>query len=428
MERYVGVWTKKDEMVQVGYKKALEFYAECGVTSIVVGYEGAHPEYYEGLKLPLLRREETKPTLKEICEMAEEVGVEVEVVIDPKNSVFASKFPETAITDVLGNKSKFVPCPSNPDIMAYTKARIRDILENYDGIMALELDGVYIDMHQRMTNRRVEKGALYPLHHLVPESCFCQHCRRLAKEEGLNLERIEKIVKEITLRSMDISLNSFRQVYDTFTGGYDIVRFILNYPEIVDWLEFRCKLVARSLEAIREVVKSIDPKVKIFHDMLPPVWAWSMGQDYAGQKHLCDGYKIIFFNKRTGSYEINPLIAIKDEDPEIPDNEIMELFKRLTGYQGGLSFAEFSQQGFPPINVYYEVRKARIEVGSDYFLVAGIVGDQPATPNDVEEAVTMAAKGGADGFCLHTWYGRTTPSNYAAFGNKGRELAKHIQK
>ena len=104
----------------------------------------------------------------------------------------------------------------------------------------------------------------------------------------------------------------------------------------------------------------------------------------------------------------------------------MELFKRLTGYQGGLSFAEFSQQGFPPINVYYEVRKARIEVGSDYFLVAGIVGDQPATPNDVEEAVTMAAKGGADGFCLHTWYGRTTPSNYAAFGNKGRELAKPI--
>ncbi|HDM44996.1 MAG TPA: hypothetical protein ENG07_00675, partial [Candidatus Bathyarchaeota archaeon] len=86
MERYVGVWTKKDEMVQVGYKKALEFYAECGVTSIVVGYEGGHPEYYEGLKLPLLRREETKPTLKEICEMAEEVGVEVEVVIDPKNS------------------------------------------------------------------------------------------------------------------------------------------------------------------------------------------------------------------------------------------------------------------------------------------------------------------------------------------------------
>lgn len=426
MKQYIGIWTTKREMVQAGYKESLEFYVKCGATSIVVGYEGAHPEYYKGLKLPLIQREETEPTLKEICEMASDVGLDVEVVIDPKNSVFASKHPETAITDVLGNKSTLVPCPSNPDIMAYTKARIRDIIENYDGIMGLELDGVYIDMHQRMTNRRDQPGAFYPLHHIVPESCFCEHCRKIAKEEGIDLKRIEETVKEVTKFSLREDPEAFYKVYDTFTGGYDIVRFILNHPEIVDWLEFRCRLVARSLEIIKETVKSINPKVKIFHDTLPPVWAWSMGQDYAGQKHLCDGYKIIFFNKRTGSYEVNPLIAIKDKIPSIPDNEIMEIFKRLTGYQGGLSFAEFSQQGFPPINVYYELRKARDEVGSDYLLIAGIVGDAPATPNDVEEAVTMAAKGGADGFCLHTWYGRTTPSNYAAFGNKGRELAKPI--
>ena len=196
MKQYIGIWTTKKEMVQAGYKESLEFYAECGATSIVVGYEGAHPEYYKGLKLPLIQGEETEPTLKEICEMASDVGLDVEVVIDPKNSVFASKYPETAITDVLGNKSTLVPCPSNPDIMAYTKARIRDIIENYDGIMGLELDGVYIDMHQRMTNRRDQPGAFYPLHHIVPESCFCEHCRKIAEEEGINLKRIEETVKE----------------------------------------------------------------------------------------------------------------------------------------------------------------------------------------------------------------------------------------
>ncbi|MEM2875715.1 MAG: hypothetical protein QXL67_02030 [Candidatus Bathyarchaeia archaeon] len=426
MKQYVGVWTTKNEMVQVGYKESLEFYAECGVTSIVVGYEGSHPEYYKGLKLPLIEREETKPTLREICQMAGDVGLDVEVVIEPKNSVFAEKFPETAVTDVFGNRSTLICCPSNPDIMAYTKARIKDILENYEGVIGLELDGVYIDMHQRMTNRRGQPGALYPLHHLVPESCFCEHCRKLAEEEGLNLKQIEKTVKEVTESSLRGSPEDFYRVYDTFRGGYDIVRFILNHPEVVDWLVFRCKLVARSLNIIKETVKSINPKVKVFHDVLPPAWAWSMGQDYAGQKDLCDGYKIIFFNKRTGSFEVNPLIAIKDKIPEVPDFEIMDLFKRLTGYEGGLSFAEFSQQGFPPRNVYYEVKKARDEVGPNYMLIAGIVGDAPSTPNDVEEAVNMAAKGGADGFCLHTWYGRTTPSNYAAFGSKGRELAKPV--
>ncbi|MCD6537289.1 hypothetical protein J7L18_01575 [Candidatus Bathyarchaeota archaeon] len=97
------------------------------------------------------------------------------------------------------------------------------------------------------------------------------------------------------------------------------------------------------------------------------------------------------------------------------------MYKRLVGYEGPPSITYFSQHGFPSTNIYYELRKAREEVGPDYKLIAGIVGDA-ATPTDIEEAIIMAVKGGADGFCLHTWYGRTPPSNYAAFGNKAREL------
>jgi len=426
MKPYVGVWTSKNEMLQMDYKKSLEFYTECGITTIVVGYEGAHPEYYKGLKLPLLRKGETPPTLKEICDMAGDVGVEVEVVIDPKSSEFASKVSETAIMDVLGNRSTLVSCPSNPDIMAYTLATVRDIIENYEDIIGLELDGLYIDMHQRMTNRRGQPGAFYPLHHVAPESCFCEHCRRAAKEEGVDLKRIEKTVKELTKLSLETTSENFYRLSDTFRGGYDMVRFLLERPELVEWLNFRCRIIARGLEMIRETVNSADPKLTISHDVLPPSWAWSLGQDYTRHKAYCDNYKIIFFHKRTGSFEVNPLIAIKDNVPDVPDRDIMELFKRLVGYEGPPSFAQFSQQGFPSINVYYELRKAREDVGLDHTLIAGIVGDAPATPNDVEAAVTMAAKGGANGFCLHTWYGKTTPSNYAAFGDKGRELANPI--
>lgn len=42
MKPYIGVWTSKNEMLQIGYRKALKFYAKCGITTIIVGYEGAH--------------------------------------------------------------------------------------------------------------------------------------------------------------------------------------------------------------------------------------------------------------------------------------------------------------------------------------------------------------------------------------------------
>lgn len=427
MRPYIGVWTSKNEMLQIGYKKALEFYAECGITAIIVGYEGAHPEYYSRLrKIPPIRWEETPPTLKDVCDMAEELGLGVEVVIDPKSSELARNFPEVAVVDVLGNRSSSISCPSNPDVMEYVLARVRDVAENYEGIVGLELDGLYIDMHPRMTNPYGQPGALYPLHHVAPESCFCEHCIRLAREEGVNIELIRKTVRELTELSLKSSPEAFYRFHDVFRGAYDMVRFLLEYPELVEWLNFRCRIVERALKIIWETIKSINPKLIVSDDMLPPAWSWSIGQDYRRHKSYCDYYKIIFFHRRTGSFEVNPLIAIKDKIPSIPEEDIMDLFKRLTGYEGPLSFAIFSQYGFPPVNVYYEVRKAREEVGADYPLIAGIVGDAPATPSDIEAAMIMAAKGGADGFCLHTWYGRTTPSNYAAFGNKGRELAKNL--
>jgi len=422
---YIGVWTSKNEMLQMGYKRTLEFYAECGVTTIIVGYEGAHLEYYRSLrKIPPIKREESPPTLKEICSMAKDLGLEVEVVIDPKSSELASNFPETSVVDVLGNRSSSISCPSNPDVTEYVLARIRDIAENYEEIVGLELDGLYMDMHARMTNPYGQPGAFYPLHHVAPETCFCEHCHRFAREEGVDMERIKKTVKVLTERSLENSPDTFYNLYDTFRGAYDMVRFLLDYPELIEWLNFRCRIVERALETIWKTVKSINPKLVLSDDMLPPTWSWSIGQDYRRHRDYCDYYKMIFFHRRTGSFEVNPLLAIKNKVPSIREEDIMDLFKRLTGYEGPPSFVEFSQYGFPPINVYYEVRKAREEVGSEYPIVAGIVGDAPATPGDIEAAMMMAAEGGANGFCLHTWYGRTTPSNYAAFGNKGQELTR----
>jgi len=424
MKPYVGVWTSRGDMLQMCYEKALEYYAECGITSIVVGYEGVNSRYYEKLRYPEPSREETYPTLRETCRLARDVGLDVEVVMGTYGPSIA-EHPETAIVDVFGNRSPSRPCPSNPDVLARTLARIREILESNDAVTGLEYDGLYLDMHARMTNPR-QPGAFYPLHHVAPESCFCPHCRRIAREEDADIDRIERTVREVTKLSLEPSSPVFYRLFDTFRGQYDMVRYLLRRPELLEWLDLRCRIVERAFKTVHETIKSVNRRFVNSQDMLPPTWSWSLAQDYGRHRAYCDNYKVIFFNKRTGSYEVNPLIGIGDKVPEVPDEELMALFKSLTGYEGPLSFAAFSQQGFPPRNVYYELRKAREEVGPGFTLIAGIVGDAPATPEEVEATVTMAAKGGANGFCLHTWYGRTTPSNYAAFGNKARELVKLI--
>ena len=422
MKGYIGVWTSRKDMLQMEYKRALEFYAECGITTIIVGYLGSHAEYYRHIDLPVVTSKEEPPTLRDICKMAGDVGIKVEVVVEPKCMSLAKRAPEISVVDVFGNRGN-IGCLSHPKVISYVQARIRDILENHK-VMGIELDGAYIDMHPRMTNPRGQPGALYPYHHVAPESCFCKYCRSLAKEEGIDIDRIEETVKKITKISLELSSRNFYRAFDTFRGQYDMIRFIMKYPELIDWLNFRCKVISRFLEQIKRTVKAIDPNLTVSHDMLPPTWSWSIGQDYAGQKDYCDNYKIVFYHKRVGSFEVNPLIAIRDKIPDVNEDDIIELYKRLVGYEGPPSITYFSQHGFPSTNIYYELRKAREEVGPDYKLIAGIVGDAPATPTDIEEAIIMAAKGGADGFCLHTWYGRTPPSNYAAFGNKARELLK----
>ena len=104
MKGYIGVWTSRKDMLQMEYKRALEFYAECGITTIIVGYLGSHAEYYRHIDLPVVTSKEEPPTLRDICKMAEDVGIKVEVIVEPKCMSLAKRAPEISVVDVFGNR------------------------------------------------------------------------------------------------------------------------------------------------------------------------------------------------------------------------------------------------------------------------------------------------------------------------------------
>ena len=88
------------------------------------------------------------------------------------------------------------------------------------------------------------------------------------------------------------------------------------------------------------------------------------------------------------------------------------------------TFDRFSCEGIGVENIYYEVKKAKLEAGNGHKIIAGLGADPPSTVDDVKNAVEMAYKAGADGYMLHLWYHNAPKENILAFGDKLRELGE----
>src|SRR5699024_12742958 len=110
--------------------------------------------------------------------------------------------------------------------------------------------------------------------------------------------------------------------------------------------------------------------------------------------------------------------------PENEDKELIDQNYRLKGFSGPNKFKEIEEERVDVENILYEVKKAKLDVGKEHKVVAGLVGDAPATSDDVKEAVNMAHAGGADGYMLHLWYGDAPNENVVALGEQLKELGE----
>jgi hypothetical protein len=103
--------------------------------------------------------------------------------------------------------------------------------------------------------------------------------------------------------------------------------------------------------------------VQLSSDLVAPSFSWTLGQVYADQPGLTDMTKLMLYHKCIGSFEAKPLKRIQGAIPEISDREILDQYYRLKGFSGSYQMDEFVKDGIGVENVYYEVRKARLEVG-----------------------------------------------------------------
>ena len=83
-------------------------------------------------------------------------------------------------------------CPNNPAVREKTTLRLRELLHRYD------FKGVFLD---KIRFPSPANGADEML------SCFCEHCRRAAQAEGLDLDAVLSVLADLALDGNALSLH-----------------------------------------------------------------------------------------------------------------------------------------------------------------------------------------------------------------------------
>ncbi len=443
-DKYIGVWAVFDEDYEEGLETAFARYKEAGIKHVM--YAGiahvfeVHDEYYSETCIdPRLQidYEEKKGDIfgtkyflinsdyDEIRALAQKYGLNIGFDITPGVSdPIVDKHPSTAVVDVEGRTSGHWMCPSNPDVRKYFCGRIEDILIHNNSISEVELDVVSMDFYDPQVVPDWVLPELYPLRQLAAGNCFCEHCVKKAERAGLNVSRIKQQIRAVYGEATTLTYEQFKNQADTMRGLFDIIRFVLKYPELMTWLRFRCDAVSDFVKEINVLVKNIAPNILLSSDLVSPSFSWAIGQWYGSQHGMTDLTKLMLYHKNIGLNEVKPLKSIKEAVPGINEEELMEQYYRLKGFTGPDTFDKFSGEGIDVENIFYEVKKAKLEAGSGHKIVAGLGGDPPASADDVKNAVEMAYRGGADGYMLHLWYHNAPKENIVAFGEHLRKLGE----
>lgn len=436
MAKYIGAWAIFDEDCSEGFDTAFQRYKDAGIQTIMYGDVAftfdVHREYYINTCIdPMIEIEHAKTygdawgtkhhlinsNFNNVRELASRYQIDLGFDITPGVSdPLIAKYPHLAVTDVEGKRSKHWMCPANPDVRQYFFGRVEDILDYNLGIKEVELDVVSLDFYDPQIVPDWVLPELYPLRQLATGNCFCEHCSALAISKGLDLVKVKKEISAIYQDAITLTYQQFKDLHDSYRGAFDILRFVIRHPLLVDWLRFRGDIVNSFILGMKKVIKSKNPNIIISNDLVSPSFSWTIGQIYADQPSMTDLTKLMIYHKRIGSFEYKPLEKIQKAIPQINDVEILDQYYRLKGFSGPNSLLGLKNEGIDVENIYYEVRKAKLEVGSSHKIIVGLVGDNPATPLDVESAVTMAHNAGADGYMLHLWYGNAPKENIIAFG------------
>jgi hypothetical protein len=380
-------------------------------------FAAAHDEYYRGVRLPAPRVKE--PQFSDFDAMAvagkeasaRGLTLHVYILESASTGGFQRRVPGwTSIleVDVDGRRGK-LPCVNHPDYRAWKLALLEDLYSSY------AFEGLLWG---------VERWG--PLHQVVAgdaPACFCQYCRAIAKEAGLDWRRVKAGFAQFR--------DALRPRSPSAARGADIVRLLLSFPEILAW---EAKWTEAYLSLHRQLygaAKWMEPERSFglglwhYYFINPLLQAeWNLADFSASADYI----RPILYHLPEGPRINRYLSMLSVAFGGIGKDRLWEFMAELLGLELPPLDA-FAAVGLPADYIVQGIETVRRNAAPGTRIIAGIGIDvfeqdlqRSMTPQDVEAAIVAAHRAGADGITLSRNYAEMQHRNLEAAGRALRAL------
>lgn len=329
-------------------------------------YFTIHPESYKNSRIKPLPsdREFLKGTdwLELFTKALRKRGMSpgAEISHTPLDSVRgAGEFSDCIQRDIYGNApdhrhfTNQQLCWNSPDARAYMCAIATDLVTHYD-----------IDMIQTcsfLTNQG--KLGIHPFLGVTLGGCFCANCEKEARKKGLDWDLIRSTVRHYADIMNRATLESNEDWLLLQRGDSSAVMFLIERPELYQWLKFRTESITRYFKELSEAIHTANSKVDFRFNTCWPE-AEFIGQDLTQIGKYVDSIRIMDYAEQSGDEE-----------------KVLNKEKWLSN--------------------------VRRQVGEDKTIIDCIAPRAKATPELIKKGIRTVALGGADGLSYGFYDGAT---------------------
>jgi len=160
------------------------------------------------------------------------------------SSLMVGKYPNCAVKNVFGDIDPTWLCPINPDVREYLRAMVEDLSENYP-FEAIELERPCFQERPHSHAHHKVGFELGEAGHWLFNLCFCESCRQIAVDEGIDVQAAAEAAGSILERIY----------YNGEPPAESIADIIAGHPVLGQYVDWRCTKVASLAETVRQSCK-----------------------------------------------------------------------------------------------------------------------------------------------------------------------------
>lgn len=194
-----------------------------------------------------------------------------------------------------GNYTNQQLCWNSPDAREYVCALARDLVRNYD-----------VDFVQTCSFLfNPGRADLHPFWGVILGGCFCDNCRRQAEKDGLDWEAIVRTARRFADQLTHRTLESNEENRQLQKSDSTSVMYLIEHPEIYQWLAFRCRSVTRYFEQLSAAMHGVRKDIEFRFNTCWPE-AERYGQDLTQIKEHVQSIRMMDYIEQRGDITLLP--------------------------------------------------------------------------------------------------------------------------